>query len=83
MTLYELNIMTEALRLRLVDEARNRADLAYQTFRATAKDRKGRAVYTTFRKFFDYEKELKKASGATAPDEEKIRAIGRLLYGGD
>ena len=54
----------EAVEYRQVDEAYKMHQLAYLTFIAQAKTKKGKygekPVYNTFKKFYDYEKELKK-----------------------
>ena len=82
MTMYEFNIMVEALQLRQVDELRDRAEQAFLNMRATAKDRKGRPIYKSFQKFFDYDGALRKVK-KPVEDKERIRTIGKMLYGGD
>ena len=66
MTLPEYNMLIRAWKLRNVDRERDLHELAWLTFAASAKKPSGKnkekAVYKTFRSFFDYEKALKKVS---------------------
>lgn len=41
--------------------------------------RKERPVYSSFDKFFDYDKELKKAKSTAVRKKEKFSGIGKLL----
>lgn len=83
----EYNILTEAYALKYVDKERDLHELAYLTFAATATKKSGKPVYKTFKKFFDYDKELErvKRKGLDAAKQEKTRisTIGNLLYGGE
>lgn len=87
MTMREYNILSEAYALKFVDRERDLHELAYLTFAATATKKSGKPVYKTFKKFYDYEKELErvKRKGLDATEQEKTRisTIGNLLYGGD
>ena len=87
MTMREYNILTEAYALKYVDKERDLHELAYLTFAATATKKSGKPVYKTFKKFFDYDKELervkRKGLDATKQEKNRISAIGNLLYGGE
>lgn len=83
----EYNILTEAYALKYVDKERDLHELAYLTFAATATKKSGKPVYKTFKKFFDYDKELervkRKGLDATQKEKTRISTIGNLLYGGE
>ena len=87
MTMREYNILTEAYALKYVDKERDLHELAYLTFAATATKKSGKPVYKTFKKFFDYDKELervkRKGLDATQKEKTRISTIGNLLYGGE
>lgn len=87
MTMREYNILSEAYALKYVDKERDLHELAYLTFSATATKKSGRPVYKTFKKFFDYEKEIdrvkRKGFDATLKEKNRISTIGNLLYGGE
>lgn len=83
----EYNILSEAYALKYVDKERDLHELAFLTFAATATKKSGKPVYKTFKKFFDYEKELervkKKGLEETKKEKSRIATIGNLLYGGE
>ncbi len=87
MTMREYNILSEAYALKYVDRERDLHELAYLTFSATATKKSGKPVYKTFKKFFDYEKELdrvkRKGFDASQKEKNRISTIGNLLYGGE
>ena len=87
MTMREYNILAEAYALKFVDRERDMHELAYLTFAATATKKSGKPVYKTFKKFYDYEKELErvknKGHDATQKEKKRITDIGNLLYGGE
>ena len=87
MTMREYNILSEAYALKYVDKERDLHELAYLTFAATATKKSGKPVYKTFKKFFDYDKELervkRKGLDATKQENTRISTIGNLLYGGE
>ena len=87
MTMREYNILSEAYALKYVDKERDLHELAFLTFAATATKKSGKPVYKTFKKFFDYEKELervkKKGLEETKKEKSRIATIGNLLYGGE
>lgn len=64
MTLDEYNLLIKAEKLRQVDIDYRIHQLAYVTFVAKAKKKRGKKevpVFDNFKKFYDYEKEVKKA----------------------
>ncbi|WP_100066062.1 hypothetical protein [Miniphocaeibacter massiliensis] len=72
-TLAEFEVMTEAHMLRRVD---NQFDIHLQAWanaQAQATDKRGRAYFKTFDKFFDYEKMLKKVKG-----EDEVFEINKI-----
>lgn len=80
----------EAVQLRQIDmDYRNHLQ-AYLNFLAKAEKKAGKGktkpVFTTFKKFYDYQKELKRVKQGTSPEKvEKHRfsGIGRFLNKGD
>lgn len=66
MTVREYRLMAEAYRLASVDSEYKMHKLAFLTFAASATDKKGRPRYKRFEKFFNYEKEIKKAQNTEA-----------------
>lgn len=87
MTMREYNILSEAYALKYVDKERDLHELAYLTFSATATKKSGKPVYKTFKKFFDYDKELEKVKRhgleETKRTKNRIETIGNILYGGE
>ena len=87
MTMREYNILSEAYALKFVDRERDLHELAYLAFSATATKKSGKPVYKTFKKFYDYEKEIdrvkRKGFDATLKEKNRISTIGNLLYGGE
>lgn len=83
----EYNILSEAYALKYVDKERDLHELAYLTFSATATKKSGKPVYKTFKKFFDYDKELEKVKRhgleETKRTKNRIETIGNILYGGE
>ncbi len=74
----------EAAQLREVDKLYHIHQIAFQSFRVQAMKRAGkhrqRPVFSTFRKFFDYEKALRQASGKDAPSS-RFEALKNHLRG--
>ncbi|MDL2310485.1 hypothetical protein LJC13_00735 [Peptostreptococcaceae bacterium OttesenSCG-928-C18] len=71
-TLAEFEVMTEAHMLRRVDKQFDIHLQAWTNAQAQATDKKGRAYFKTFDKFFDYEKMLKKVKGEELLETNKI-----------
>lgn len=81
-TIPEYNLMVKALRYRLVDDEYRIHKLAYMA--TVARGTKGKnqtPVYPTFKKFFDYEKEIK-ALKVKKPDS-RFKGIGKIIGKGD
>jgi len=78
LTPHQYRLMVRALRLRQVDEDYKSHWLAYNTFQASAKKKQGKsevAVYKTFRSFFNYEEELKKAEKELSGPDDKFKDL--------
>ena len=78
----EFEIMQKAQRLKEVDLDHRIHELAYLTFVASQRKPAGKgkekAAYPTFKKFYDYQKELKKVSGYQEEEiSPHIRAVMR------
>ena len=78
LTPHQYRLMVRALRLRQVDEDFKSHWLAYTTFMAQATKKKGKKevpVYKTFRSFFNYEEELKKAEKELNGPDERFKEL--------
>ena len=77
MTLYEYRLRMEAFRLQRVDRDFDLHLLAWESWNVQAMKQSGRKkrvpVFKTFKEFFDYEAEIKKARGGT--DEKRSRFL--------
>ena len=84
MTFYEFNILLEAFRLQQVDKNRDMHWQAFLNYQVTGTKSKGKPVFKTFKKFFDYDKELEKVKGKAkdVDKDERINKITSILYGG-
>ena len=75
--------MMEACQLKMVDDNYRVHWQAFLNFAVQAKKkvgkRKEKPVYSRFDKFFDYEKEIKKAKNKKAEKKERFSGIGKLL----
>lgn len=85
LTIPEYNLLMKAARLRQVDlDYRNHLQ-AFLNFSVRAEKRvgknKSRPIYRTFRKFYDYEAEQKKASGQRE-QEDRFAALRKFLREG-
>lgn len=82
MTLNEYNLKMLAFRLRQVDRAFERRDLAWQFMCVQATDKDGKLVYREFNKFFDYEKAIKQVyqpqKDEAHMDQDLVRIARRL-----
>lgn len=67
LTIPEYQLLMEAARLRQIDQDYRNHLQAFLNFAVTARKKTGknksRPVYTRFSKFYDYEKEIRKATG--------------------
>ena len=81
LTIPEYKILMKAERYRQVDRDYYDHRLAYLIFAATATKSSGKyskkPVYSNFRKFFDYDKEIKKLEKESG--DSRFRGIGKLL----
>lgn len=86
LTIPEYTLLMEAVRLKQIDRDYRNHLQAFLNFAVKAEKRAGKGkskpVYRTFKKFYDYEKELKKVK---KKDENKSRfaGIGKLLKKGE
>ena len=83
LTIPEYELLVEAYRLKLVDQERMLNGQEFLNFAVQAKrpvgKRKEKPVYSSFDKFFDYEKELKKAGTKKKENRARFSGIGKLL----
>lgn len=82
LTLAEYELMMEAVRLKQVDmDYRNHLQ-AYLNFAVKAEKKTGKnkskPVYAKFRKFYDYESEIKKAT-SKGSEKSRFSGIGKFL----
>ena len=85
LTIAEYNLLMEAVRLKQIDKDYRNHLQAFLNYAVKAEKKAGKnkskPVFTKFKQFYDYEKELKKVKGK---EEEKARfsGIGSLLKKG-
>lgn len=85
LTIPEYKLLMEAARLQQIDmDYRNHLQ-AYLNFVVKAEKKSGKnktkPVYSNFKKFYDYEKELEKTAGAETK-KSRFSGIGKLLNKG-
>lgn len=87
MTIPEYTLLMEAVRLKQVDNDYRNHLQAYLNFAVKAERKTGkyksRPVYGKFKKFYDYEKELKKVTGTRIEEKSRFSGIGRFLKKGE
>ena len=85
-TIREYNLLIEAFNLRQVDTDYRIHELAYLNYVASREKKSGKnkvkPVFSTFEKFFDYEKEVNKVSNRYKK-KSRFSGIGKLLKRGD
>lgn len=81
MTIPEYNLLMEAVRLKQIDmDYRNHLQ-AWLTFSAQATKKKGQPVYAKFKKFYDYEKNLKEVT--KKKEKSKLSGLAKFLNRGE
>lgn len=82
LTIPEYNLLMKAVELRRVDEEYKLHLQAFLNFKAKAKKKAGKnklqPVYSNFKKFFDYEREVNRVLGVHKTDSRFV-GIGKLL----
>lgn len=85
LTIPEYKLLMEAARLRQVDTDYRNHLQAYLNFVVKAEKKSGKnrtkPVYSNFKKFYDYEKELKRVTN-TEKQKSRFSGIGKLLNKG-
>ena len=80
-------MLMEAVRLRQVDKDYRNHLQAFLNFAVKAEKKTGknksRPVYTKFKRFYDYEKEVEKAQNKAVPAKSRFAGIGKLLTRGE
>lgn len=87
LTIPEYELLMEAMRLKEVDmDYRNHLQ-AFLNFSVKARRKTGknksRPVFTTFKKFFDYEKAIANAKKKKEKEQSRFAGIGKLLEKGE
>lgn len=86
LTVYEYRLLMEAVEFKQLDEEYQAHRQAFLNFAAKATKKAGKnrqkPVYTTFEKFFNYKKELKKLKDKGKKDDH-YSGIGRFLRKGE
>ncbi|MDD3503898.1 MAG: hypothetical protein PHD56_14245 [Anaerostipes sp.] len=79
MTLAQFEIMAEAMKLREIDKDYRNHLQAFLNFRVRSKKRSGknkeRPFYSTFKKFYDYDSEIRRATGKTEDKFSKVKEV--------
>lgn len=85
LTIPEYNLLMEAVRLKQIDlDYRNHLQ-AWLTFAARAEKKSGKGtkpVYGKFKKFYNYEEELKKIQNKKGGEKSRFSGIGKFLKRG-
>lgn len=86
LTIPEYNLLMEAVKLKQIDiDYRNHLQ-AFLNFSVKAEKKSGKykskPVYTKFKQFYDYEKELKRAKGNENNEKSRFSGIGKFLKKG-
>lgn len=87
LTIPEYELLMEAMRLKEVDmDYRNHLQ-AFLNFSVKARRKTGKnkssPVFTTFKKFFDYEKAIANAKKKKEKEQSRFAGIGKLLEKGE
>lgn len=87
MTIPEYRLLMEAVRLRQVDKDYRNHLQAFLNFVVKAEKKSGKnkskPVYSKFKRFYDYEKEIEKAQNKVVPVKSRFAGIGKLLTRGE
>lgn len=87
LTVAQYEMMMEALDLRMLDQDLHEHRQAFLNFAVQAEKKAGkgktRPVYRNFRKFFDYDAELKKVKNRKKKNDGRFSGIGKLLRKGE
>lgn len=86
LTIPEYNLLMEAVKLKQIDiDYRNHLQ-AFLNFAVKAEKKSGKykskPVYTKFKQFYDYEREIKKAKEKENNDKSRFSGIGKFLKKG-
>ena len=86
LTIPEYNLLMEAVKLKEIDKDYRNHLQAFLNFVVKAEKRAGknktRPVYSNFKKFYDYEKELSEAKGKVHEVKDRFAGIGKFLKKG-
>lgn len=87
LTIPEYRLLMEAVRLRQVDKDYRNHLQAFLNFAVKAEKKSGKnkskPVYSKFKRFYDYEKEIEKAQRKGVPVKSRFAGIGKLLTRGE
>lgn len=87
LTIPEYRLLMEAVRLRQVDKDYRNHLQAFLNFAVKAEKKSGKnkskPVYSKFKRFYDYEKEIEKAQRKGVPAKSRFAGIGKLLTRGE
>ena len=82
----EYNLLIEAVKLKEIDKDYRNHLQAFLNYSVRAQKKAGKnkskPVFSEFRKFYDYDKELKKAKGKAKQEKSRFSGIGELLKKG-
>lgn len=87
LTIPEYRLLMEAVRLRQVDKDYRNHLQAFLNFAVKAEKKSGKnkskPVYSKFKRFYDYEREIEKAQRKGVPVKSRFAGIGKLLTRGE
>ena len=82
MDMYQLNILRETHKLKQVDTQFYLHELAFLNFAATATDKKGKPIYKSLDKFFDYKQKLQEIETPTEKPKPNYAALKKYYATG-
>ena len=80
--MYQLNILRETHKLKQVDTQFYLHELAFLNFSATATDKKGKPIYKTLDKFFNYQEHLREIEAPTEKPKPNYTALKKYYANG-
>lgn len=78
-TIADYEVMTQAYKLRNVDEELRIHVLAWQIVQAGASDKKGKPIYSNFKRFYDYDKKIKEIERDDVKQDSKTLSLFNMV----
>ena len=78
-TIADYEVMVKAYKLHSIDEEHRLHILAWQIVQAGASDKKGKPIYSNFKKFYDYEKRIKEVESDDVKADVKTVSLFNMV----